>query len=87
MKQNTFILKWKFKEYLFNFIQVFFFFKNLFEFHILFNCREKRKVYELYETHLISVVSKLELRKIVYTFTPIGPYDTTKLQGSDNSKF
>ena len=43
-------------------------------------------VYELYETLLVSIISKLELRNIVYTFIPIGPYDTEKFQGSHNLK-
>ena len=106
MKPSSFILKWKFKEYLYKFIQVFVLFRDLFEFHILFqisfgiplnayvsfflssyregweeidHCRTKRKVYELYETHLIWIISKLELRKVVDTFILIGQYDTRKL--------
>ena len=43
-------------------------------------------VYELYETRLVSIISKLELRNIVYTFIPIGPYDIEKFQGSHNLK-
>ena len=73
-------------EILYNFMQVFVLFRNLFEFHILFHCREKRMVYELHETLLVSIISKLELRNIVYTFIPIGPYDTEKFQGSHNLK-
>ena len=106
MKPSSFILKWKFKEYLYNFIQVFLLLRNLFEFHILFqilfgiplnayvsfflssyregweeidHCRTKRKVYELYETHLIWIISKLELRKVLDTFILTGQYDTRKL--------
>ena len=50
------------------------------------HCREKRKVYKLYETRLISIISKSYLRKLVHTFIPIRPYDTRKIQGSHNPK-
>lgn len=50
------------------------------------HCREKRKVYELYETRLISIISKLCLRKLVDTFIPIGPLNTRKFQDSHNPK-
>lgn len=50
------------------------------------HCREKRKVYEPYETRLISSILKSYFKELVRRFIPIGPYDTRKLQGSHNPK-